>query len=120
MAAPMTKVYRWPPSVAGAAVDPTAAQMAQHDRIVVDITTDAGGVNEQPVTVAHNMALSPGDGSDGRPGVSIVTTTSDTTLAPLSVAYTDLNTLTFTKSQTGAGTGFVWRVTIKRPFSRGM
>ena len=120
MAAPMLKTYRWPPSVAGAGVDPTAAQMLQHDRLVVDLTTDAGGVNEQPAVIAHNMALSPADGSDGRPEVSITATTADILLLPLSVAFTDLNTLTFTKSQTGANTAFVWRVTIRRPFSKGM
>lgn len=119
MAAPMLKTYRWPPSVAGAGVDPTAAQMAQHDRLVVDLVSDSGGVNEQPAVIAHNMALSPADGSTGSPEVSMVLTTVDTVLAPLSVAFTDLNTLTFTKSQTGAGTGLAWRVTIKRPFSKG-
>jgi hypothetical protein len=117
MAAAMTKVYRYPPSVAGAGVDPTAAQMAQHDRLVVDITTDAGGVNELPVAIAHNMGFAPADGSAGAPEVFVTATTAGATSSGLSMAFTDLNTLTFTKIITGVA--YVWRVVIRRPFSVG-
>ena len=117
--AAMTKVFRFPPSVAGAGVDPTAAQMAQLDGVVVDITTDAGAGHEDPLTVAHNMACPTVDGSDGSPEVLIVPLTAGSVASGLKYAYTSANVLTFTKAISGVNTAYVWRVTIRRPFSVG-
>jgi hypothetical protein len=119
MAAPMTKLYRYPPSVAGGAVDPTAAQMVGHDRVVLDITTDAGGVNEQAVTVTHNLGLAVADGTDGTPEISFTPTTAGSVVCSPVIGFTSANAFTVTKSVTGANTAYVWRCVIKRPFSVG-
>ena len=117
--AAMTKVFRWPPSVAGAGVDPTTAQMAGFDRCVVDITTDAGGGHEDPVTVDHSMNCATADGSDGSPEVTLFATTAGSVASGLKYAFTSANRLTFTKSIAGANTAYVFRVIIKRPYSVG-
>ena|ERR1017187_1313281 len=116
--AAMTKLYAYPPSVKGGAVDPTAAQMAQHDRVVLDLVTAAGTL-EDDTAVAHNMALASATGADGTPDVSIVNTATGTLLCSLNVHYTDANTLTFQKITKGANTVNTFRVTIKRPYSVG-
>ena len=117
MAAAMTKTYRYPPSVAGGAVDPTAAQMIGHDRVVVDIASDAGNANESPVTVTHNMGLAKADGTDGTPEVFVSALVAGATQSGLSMAFNDANSLIFTKIVTGIA--YTWRVVIKRPFSVG-
>jgi hypothetical protein len=114
----MTKTYRYPPSVAGGAVDPTAAQMVGHDRVVLDLSSTAA-VNEDDTAVAHNMGLAVADGTDGTPECRIIPTTAGSVVSQLNMVFTDANTLTFQKVTKGANTTYVWRIVIKRPYSVG-
>ena len=114
----MTKLYAYPPSVKGGAVDPTAAQMAGHDRLVLDLTTGAAAL-EDDTAVAHNMGVPSATALDGSPEVQITSTANGTVLAGLNVVFTDANTVTFQKPVKGANTSATFRVVIKRPYSVG-
>lgn len=121
MAAPMLAAYVYP-TIGATTVPgnvPTLAQMRKLNEVIVDITTDDGNVNESPVAIVHNLALSPADGSDGRPDVLVTKLTSAmTVLADLKIGFTNLNTITFTKNAISqAGASAVFRVCIKRPNS---
>ena len=108
----MDITYLYP--VAGSA--PTLARMRKCSMMVFQLTTDAGGgPKEDDTPVVHNLQLSPADGSDGRPEVQITKETCGTVLTDLSVAFTDLNTLTFKKVIKGANTAAIFRVVVKRP-----
>jgi hypothetical protein len=108
----MDITYRYPN---GASV-PTAAQMRRFSEQVFDLHTDAGA-KEDATAVAHNMQLAPADGSDGRPEVQITKLACGTVLTDLSVAFTNLNTLTFTKIIKGANTAADFRIVVRRPQS---
>ena len=114
----MTKLYAYPPSVKGGAVDPTANQMLQCDRLVLDLTTGAGAL-EDDTAVAHNMSVPTATGTDGSPEVHITSETNGTVLTGLNIVYTDANTITFQKAVKGANTAASFRVVIKRPASVG-
>lgn len=116
--AEMTKLYAYPPAVAGGAVDPTAAQMLRHDRLVLDLITNAGAL-EDATAVAHNMNVPTATGTDGSPEVFITPLAMGTVLTGLNIAFTDANTITFTKAVAGANTSGTFRVVIKRPRSVG-
>jgi len=96
---------------------PSLAQMRKFNAMVLTLTTDAAGANEGATAIVHNMQLAPADGSDGRPEVQITKLTCGTALTDLSIAFTDLNTVTFTKIITGVNTAATFRVTIRRPNS---
>ena len=116
--AAMTKLYAYPPSVNGGAVDPTAAQMAQHDRLVVTLTTNAGTL-EDDTAVAHNMNVPTATATDGSPEVIITSLANGSVLTALNVVFTDANTVTFQKAAKGANTSATFRVVIRRPCSVG-
>jgi hypothetical protein len=106
--------YLYP--VAGSA--PSLARMRRNNAMVLNLVTEAGA-KEDATAIVHNLQLSPADGSDGRPEVQITKLASGIVLTDLSVAFTNLNTLTFTKIIKGANTGATFRVVIRRPQSIG-
>ncbi len=119
--AAMVKTYRFPPAVAGGAVDPTAQQMVGYNRVVVDVASDAAGANEDPVAIGHHLGCATADGSDGSPEVNVKAIVADVALTNLSAAFTDADTVTLTKIiQGGGNTAFTWRVVIERPHSIGL
>ena len=108
----MDKVYLYP--VAGSA--PTAAQMTRVNEKIFNLVTEAGA-KEDNTPVVHSLNLAPADGSDGRPEVQITKLASGTVLTDISVAFTDKDTVTFTKIIKGANTGATFRVVVRRPTS---
>lgn len=104
--------YRWPASVQGGTVAPTAAQ-ASGNQVIADVVF---GVGDTVVNVVHNMALN-ATGADGTPEISVQKIASGTALNDVVIATVDANTISVTPVLGAANTSISVRIFIKRPFS---
>ena len=107
----MTVTYQHP-----AATSPTIAQMTRRNTVVANVVTGAAA-NEDDTDVIHSLNLTPADGSNGRPEITITCLANGTVLTALSAAFKDKDTITLTKIIKGANTGATYQVVIKRPHS---
>ena len=107
-----TITYRYPASVAGGAVAPTAAQ-AVGNEVTADIVFNVGDTG---TNLVHNMAIS-ASGNDGTPRISVQTLAAGTALNTVVIATVDANTISVTPVLTAANTSQTVRINIQRPFS---
>lgn len=103
--------WLWP---ATGATGPTAAQVANQDSAVVDVTTDGAATT---TTLTHNLNISAADLANGRPNVSIIANGASGIPATLLIVQstTTANAVVLTFAAV-VGT---FRVRIERPHSIG-
>jgi hypothetical protein len=108
-----TVTYLWP--IAGL-VAPTATQVQGHNQVSADVNKGASG--DTTVTITHNFGTSVADLASGFPDIQLEPTALAYYTALPFISSRTTNTVVVTCATGGGTTGDIFRIRIKKPFSK--